>query len=195
MFANPMRGIPPNFITEWVMMICPVGKRCLVTSGNGQTVARARNGRIISRFQSSVPSGCIYCTNGPTSSYCILDCILDTSVGIFYVLDVMCWNGQSLYELHTNSRHHFMQTQIQFTNSLREYNMQFKLLIPVSLVNLQQVTMDLKGYLGNYQPSMTYNVDGLLFYHRRTEYVGGNTDLVRWLSLDKLDQLHSWLSG
>lgn len=45
MYAETLESIPPDLMTDWVMMICPVGKRCLVTSGNGQTVARARSGK------------------------------------------------------------------------------------------------------------------------------------------------------
>lgn len=44
MYSENLEALPQDLLTEWVLMICPIGKRCLVTSGNGQTVARARSG-------------------------------------------------------------------------------------------------------------------------------------------------------
>jgi snurportin-1 len=57
MYAETMEEIPNDFIENWVTMICPKGKRCLVTSGRGETIARSRSGHIIGRFQSMLPNG------------------------------------------------------------------------------------------------------------------------------------------
>jgi snurportin-1 len=57
MYAEYLESIPDDFMEEWIMMICPKGKRCMVTSGNGETVARSRGGHVIGRFQSILPNG------------------------------------------------------------------------------------------------------------------------------------------
>lgn len=57
MYAENLESIPSDFAEEWMSIICPKGKRCLVTSGHGQTVARSRGGKIIQRFQSILPNG------------------------------------------------------------------------------------------------------------------------------------------
>ncbi|KAI9266149.1 hypothetical protein EDC94DRAFT_516153 [Helicostylum pulchrum] len=60
MYAENLESIPDDFVDNWVMMICPKGKRCLVTSGRGETIARSRAGHIIGRFQSMIPNGSRY---------------------------------------------------------------------------------------------------------------------------------------
>lgn len=57
MYSETMETVPEDFMENWVMMICPKGKRCLVTSGGGYTVARSRRGFIINKFQSVLPNG------------------------------------------------------------------------------------------------------------------------------------------
>ncbi|CAO3590762.1 unnamed protein product [Absidia cylindrospora] len=195
MYAETMESIPPNLVTDWVMMICPVGKRCLVTSGNGQTVARARSGRIINRFQSSLPNGSINRGQGSSSNYCILDCIYDAATWTFYVLDLMCWNGYAIYDCDTDFRHFWLQTKLcdgdlnLYGNTRNKGLHLFKPLIPVSPSEANQVAVDPKAYLATHQPSLSYDIDGLLFYHRKTQYTTGPTPLVCWLPSDRLDML------
>lgn len=57
MYSETLESIPNDFYENWVMMICPKGKRCLVTSGSGETIARSRAGNIIGKFQSMIPNG------------------------------------------------------------------------------------------------------------------------------------------
>ena len=53
----------------------PSGKRCFVVSCNGTTISRLRNGSILSRFPSALPSGARRKDSGSSQSYSILDCI------------------------------------------------------------------------------------------------------------------------
>lgn len=57
MYAETMEMIPEDFTENWIMLICPKGKRCLVTSGGGYTIARSRGGHTINKFQSILPNG------------------------------------------------------------------------------------------------------------------------------------------
>ncbi|KAI8337013.1 hypothetical protein BC941DRAFT_426375 [Chlamydoabsidia padenii] len=195
MYAETMESIPPDLMSDWVMMICPIGKRCLVTSGNGQTVARARSGRIINRFQSSLPNGSINRGKGASSNYCILDCVYDASTWTFYVLDLMCWNGYAIYDCDTDFRHFWLQTKLRdgtlnlYSNTRDDSLHLFKPLIPVSSTEAAQVAKNPKAYMSYHQPSLSYDVDGLLFYHRKTQYITGPTPLVCWLPADRLDLL------
>lgn len=52
-----------------------------------------------------------------------------------------------------------------------------------------QVAKDPRAYLTYHQSSLAYEVDGLLFYHRKTQYITGPTPLVTWLSADRLGLL------
>ncbi|KAI8098647.1 uncharacterized protein BX664DRAFT_319261 [Halteromyces radiatus] len=188
MYAETMENIPSDLLTDWVMMICPKGKRCLVTSGNGQTVARARSGRIINRFQSGLPNGSIQRGHGSSSNYCILDCIYDASKWTFYVLDMMCWNGYAIYDCDTDFRHFWLQTKFDGGDTNKNQLYHFQPLIPVPTTEIKKVTQDPKVYLTQYQ--IPYDVDGLLFYHRQTQYITGSTPLVCWLPLDNLSFLN-----
>lgn len=57
MYAEYLESIPSDFAQEWITIICPKGKRCFVMSGNGQTISRSRGGKILGRFQSTLPNG------------------------------------------------------------------------------------------------------------------------------------------
>ncbi|ORE12726.1 hypothetical protein BCV71DRAFT_223308 [Rhizopus microsporus] len=57
MYAEYLESIPSDFAQEWITIICPKGKRCFVMSGNGQTISRSRGGKILARFQSTLPNG------------------------------------------------------------------------------------------------------------------------------------------
>lgn len=52
----------------------PAGKRCFVVSSHGTTVSRLRNGTMLHRFPSALPSGARK-TGASKAGYCILDCI------------------------------------------------------------------------------------------------------------------------
>ncbi|ORX53631.1 hypothetical protein DM01DRAFT_1383633 [Hesseltinella vesiculosa] len=183
MYAETMTEIPQNFRTDWVTMVCPVGKRCLVTAVNGQTTARARSGRIINRFQSRLPNGSISRGAGLSSDYSILDCVYEASTFTFYVLDVMCWKGYSIYDCDTDFRHFWLQTnvaQLDTPATTANQMYQFKPLLPVVTHETASLIKDIER---NKYP---YTVDGLLFYHRKSQYTTGTTPLVAWLPKDQL---------
>jgi snurportin-1 len=102
MYSETMESIPQDLLTDWVLMICPKGKRCLVTSGSGETIARSRAGNILARFQSTLPNGS---RTNRTSDFCILDCVYDAVHWTFYVLDIMCWRGYPIFDCDTNFRY------------------------------------------------------------------------------------------
>ncbi|CAO3650225.1 unnamed protein product [Cunninghamella blakesleeana] len=197
MYSENLEELPHDLLTDWVLMICPVGKRCLVTSGNGQTVARARSGRIINRFQSTLPNGSIARGKGASSNFCILDCIYDSTTFTFYVLDMMCWNGYAIYDCDTDFRQFWLMTKFNHqedmlpkTNQNQFY--QFKPLIPAPTKDLENILHDPTSYLTHYQSQQFhYPIDGLLFYHRKTQYITGTTPLVCWLPVDQFNTILS----
>lgn len=46
------------------------------------------------------------------SEYCILDCVYDEIKQIYYVLDLMCWKGQPLYDSDTEFRFFWLQAKV-----------------------------------------------------------------------------------
>ncbi|KAG1054375.1 hypothetical protein G6F43_003610 [Rhizopus delemar] len=189
MYAEYLESIPSDFMKEWVSVICPKGKRCLVTSGKGQTIARSRGGKILRRFQSILPNGSRYHLG---SDYCILDCIYDAVHWTFYILDIMCWKGYSVTDCDTNFRNFWLHTKFQ-PNELDLPNSEnrFYKFVPLQAISTTEVSSIAKNpeqYLNETQQN-TYEIDGLLFYHKQAHYIGGSTPLVCWVPYDKIPQL------
>ncbi len=57
MLSEWLVDIPGELSTEWTMVPCPVGRRCLIVASNGSTKCYAKNGRLLSTFQSALPGG------------------------------------------------------------------------------------------------------------------------------------------
>ncbi|KAI8387991.1 uncharacterized protein BYT42DRAFT_558536 [Radiomyces spectabilis] len=195
MYAETMEDIPNDLLENWVVVICPVGKRCMVTSGKGRTVARSRDGRrFMNGFQSVLPSGSP--SKRRSSDVSILDCVYDFKHWTFYVLDMMCWRDYSIYDCDTDFRHFWLQTKITQdemdtpTSENRFYR--FKALAPVPPSELNQILVGPKQYVQ--QQGFDYEIDGLLFYHRQTQYINGSTPLVCWVPLADFDSLRSHLN-
>ena len=78
----------------------------------GSTVSRMRNGRILHRFSSWLPGGSRRTLSG-TDNYCILDCIFHEPNGTYFIMDVMCWKGYSLYDCSTEFRLYWINSKLQ----------------------------------------------------------------------------------
>ncbi|KAL7312927.1 hypothetical protein PS15m_008632 [Mucor circinelloides] len=185
MYSETMESVPQDLLTDWVLMICPKGKRCMVTSGSGETIARSRAGNILARFQSRLPNGS---RTNRTSDFCILDCVYDAVHWTFYVLDIMCWRGYPIFDCDTNFRHFWLQTKLESNELDRSdgHNQFYKFipLKPVLTTETQQVADDPEQYVQN--QGFSYQIDGLLFYHRQAHYRGGSTPLVCWVPRDEI---------
>ncbi|KAK4514253.1 tRNA methyltransferase, has a role in tRNA modification [Mucor velutinosus] len=188
MYSETMESVPRDLLTDWVLMICPKGKRCMVTSGSGETIARSRAGNILARFQSRLPNGS---RTNRTSDFCILDCVYDAVHWTFYVLDIMCWRGYPIFDCDTNFRHFWLQTKLEPNELDRSdgHNQFYKFipLKPVLTTNTQQVVEDPEQYVKS--QGFSYDIDGLLFYHRQAHYRGGSTPLVCWVPRDEIQNM------
>ncbi|XP_054721415.1 snurportin-1-like [Uloborus diversus] len=98
MLSEWLVEVPNDLAEEWILVLCPVGKRCLVISTRGVTKAYARNGYFLQSFQSLIPGGSRKVQDASGGAYTILDCIYVELTKTYYVLDVMCWNSHPLYD-------------------------------------------------------------------------------------------------
>lgn len=94
-FVHPCSA-PQSFCCLNSSLLCryvfarPAGKRCFVVSSNGTTVSRLRNGSLLHRFPSALPSGAR--TKGSScsaQSYCILDCIFHEVIHESYYFETI----------------------------------------------------------------------------------------------------------
>ncbi|EFJ17988.1 hypothetical protein SELMODRAFT_444654 [Selaginella moellendorffii] len=168
--------IPLGLKSDWYVMARPAGKRCIVVSSRGTTVSRLRNGRVLHSFPSALPSGAKV-SSGPiqgSSSFTILDCIFHEADETYYVLDIMCWRGYSLYDCNTEFRLFWRDSKIVETDALKppstHHRYRFSLL-PVYECNA-------KGLEAAYREEQTFLRDGILFYNRHAHYTVGYTPLA-----------------
>ncbi|KAK3709900.1 hypothetical protein QZH41_020020, partial [Actinostola sp. cb2023] len=111
MLSEWLVDIPEDLAEEWLMVVCPHGRRNLVIASNGKTSAYTKSGFKVNQFASLLPCG------GPHTlkpgEYTILDCIFNETTNTFYVLDVMCWRGHPVFDSETEFRFYWLQTKLQ----------------------------------------------------------------------------------
>lgn len=92
------------------------------------------------------------------------------------------------------NRHFWLQTKLE-DNELDKPNhnnrfYKFKALKPIPTSETQTVVNNPEAYIA--RQGFNYDIDGLLFYHRETNYRGGSTPLVCWVPRD---HVHNTLSS
>ncbi|XP_004930244.1 snurportin-1 [Bombyx mori] len=181
MISEWMVEKPSDFAQNWYVVPCPKGSRVLIVANNGRTKLYNKYGRFRLDTKTLLPGG------HPNKGYqktdcCVLDGFYDSLSNSVYILDLLAWNNQAMTDGETDFRHFWLQTQvfiIQGLNVLSKVNkLKFFLLpkVPCSREELNQFMMTYPAF-ENYIPAL----DGLLFYHKKTHYISGQTPLVGWL--------------
>jgi snurportin-1 len=57
MLAEPLIDIPADLKEGWFAVPIPAGTRCLVISAKNATISRLKNGTVLNKFPSALPSG------------------------------------------------------------------------------------------------------------------------------------------
>ncbi|VVB12647.1 unnamed protein product [Arabis nemorensis] len=194
MLPEWMINIPDNLSRNWFVLARPAGKRCFVVSSDGTTVSRVRDGSILHRFPSALPGGSRKKgTSGPSQSYTILDCIFHEEVvyyclmqpdQTYYVIDMICWRGYSLYEWTAEFRFFWVQSKLAEIGACDPPSFYHK--FRFSTVPFHNC--DQSGLHSAYTGSLPYVKDGLLFYNKQAHYHTGNTPLVLIWKDDKCSQ-------
>ncbi|CAE1298263.1 SNUPN [Acanthosepion pharaonis] len=161
MLSEWLVEVPADLEEEWLLVVCPVGKRCLVVSSRGVTSVYTKNGYMLHRFPTMLPGG-NRSFGGCNQEATIFDCIYNELENVYYILDIMSWNGYPLYDTHPNFKSKF-----------------------IALPNFTCT----KEIITDALASANFSVDGVLFYHKRTHYTFGTTPLVVWLKPYMLPEL------
>ncbi|CAH0481334.1 unnamed protein product [Peronospora belbahrii] len=156
----------------WYVLPRPEGKRCLVVTNGGNTIARIPAGSILKKFPSALPCGS-YKTNKANDGYCILDCIFQEQNETFYVLDVMCWKGYLLYNCTTEFRLYWMRNKLSegATETVTPAN-------PFRFLPIPCYESDPAGIMAAYSTTYPFLKDGLLFYMKAGHYEMGLSPLA-----------------
>ncbi|KAJ1659399.1 hypothetical protein IWQ61_001531 [Dispira simplex] len=125
MVPETLTDIPPDLVTDWLLMPLPFGQPCLVVAHYGKTTAYLANGNRIDEFQSPLPAGSALHRGSKDAELCILDCLLDTLTSRFYVRDIMYWRGQPFYDCEADFRYFWLQTRFQELEPARPFQQSY----------------------------------------------------------------------
>ncbi|XP_020729308.2 snurportin-1 isoform X5 [Odocoileus virginianus] len=176
MLSEWLIDVPSDLGQEWIVVVCPVGKRALIVASQGSTSAYTKSGYCVNRFSSLLPGG--NRRNSTTAKdYTILDCIYNEVNQTYYVLDVMCWRGHPFYDCQTDFRFYWMHSKLPEEEGLGEKTK----LNPFKFVGLKNFPCTPESLCKVLSMDFPFEVDGLLFYHKQAHYSPGSTPLVGWL--------------
>ena len=179
MLSEWLVEVPDDMESSWLMVVCPVGKRCLVVANKGYTCAYSKGGYCLNQFPSLLPGGSFKTSKGVNSSkYTLLDCIYDETNRTFWVLDLMCLSGHPVYDTETEFRFFWMQTKLKEEVSGID---QISKVNPFKFIPCTHSQCSPQEIATAVTAAYPYQVDGVLFYHRRAQYHPGRTPLVAWL--------------
>lgn len=176
MLSEWLVDIPADLSSDWLMVVCPVGKRSLVVASKGSTSSYTKSGYCVNRFPSLIPGGNRH-NSALGKDYTILDCIYSDVDRTYYILDVMCWRGHPVYDCSTEFRFYWLQSKVDEVESLSEISK----INPFRFVGLSSIGCSTESIQTALAYEYSYKVDGLLFYHKETHYTPGSTPLVGWL--------------
>ncbi|KAK1259292.1 hypothetical protein QJS04_geneDACA015474 [Acorus gramineus] len=185
MLPEWMIDVPTSLRGDWYVFPRPAGNRCFVVSSNGTTVSRARNGSILHHFPSALPNGArTKDVSGPSSSFSILDCIFHEPDLTYYVIDMVCWRGYSLYDCTAEFRFFWLNSKLMETGACNPPSRYHK--YKFSVVPIYDC--DQAGLESAYMGPVPYTKDGLSFYNKHAHYQTGNTPLALMWKDDKCSQ-------
>ncbi|KAM6970148.1 snurportin-1 [Aplochiton taeniatus] len=176
MLSEWLVDVPADLDSDWLMVVCPVGKRSLIVASKGSTAAYTKSGYCVNRFPSLMPGGNRH-NSAMGKDYTILDCIYSEVDRTYYILDVMCWRGHPVYDCPTEFRFYWLQSKVEEAEGLAEVAKRN----PFRFVSLQSSSCSAESIREALAAQYSFKVDGLLFYHRQTHYTPGSTPLVGWL--------------
>lgn len=147
----------------------PEGVRCLVIASGALTTARLRNGVVQARFESVLPGGGAMDPGGE-DGYTILDCVYSLADETYYLMDLMCWRGHSVYDCTTEFRMFWLASKLAELPP-QEKSPRFCAVpfYPATPEGIRHAYKD---------ASLLYQRDGLAFVHRDAHYVPGPSPLA-----------------
>jgi len=182
MEAEWLQSIPTDFEKKWIVVPCPVGKRCSLWALDGETHAYTKQGMFLESFESSLPNGFGYSSeNGST----FLDAVFVENLSTYFAIDVLQWGdydlrrGSAEYRLYDlNGRMAERMSSPEPPPQIRARFKKFVMQLPLFPCTASGVT---KALNWTPLPNLKLELDGILFYHHDAMYRPGTTPLVAWI--------------
>ncbi|XP_060520160.1 snurportin-1 [Cylas formicarius] len=167
--------IPDDLADNWVVKFVPEGFRVLVLAKNHRTECYNEKGKMMT-LKTCLPGGGLDRNNGET----VLDCIYSKASKTIFVLDCLRWNTMLMLDSETTFRFYWLKTKfdenVTYTQSNRGHKLELLNFVPAQTPLIQDEMfrpMVIEGQKVLY--------DGVVFYHKESHYVLGETPLVGWL--------------
>jgi len=172
--------IPENF-GDWLVKVCPVGRRRLLHAAFGETCLYNGRGQRTHKSFSGLPGG-FY-----GSSHCetLLDGIICSETWTFYVLDILTWDNYTIKDCDLEFRNFWLNQKME---SFSQKKGGLRIVLAPSF-ELTEINSALEKRLVETFPteSIVPLVDGFMFYHKEAEYQEGTTPLVGWLKPEHIE--------
>lgn len=176
MLSEWLVDVPSDFEENWLVVVVPIGRRSLIVSARKTTHAYSRAGALINRFPSLLPGGCKR-THRVSRDYCILDCVFHEGSQTYYILDVMCWGGHPVYDSELEFRIYWKEQKCKEFDEIHTYSR----INPLPFQNLSYYPCTKESITSLLAETPPYEVDGLLFVHKKCRYIIGRCPLSAWL--------------
>ncbi|XP_075537217.1 snurportin-1 isoform X2 [Dermacentor variabilis] len=179
MLSEWLVDVPEDFAENWLLVPCPVAKRCLVVSSKGSTRSYARNGYRIAVFSSLLPGGS-KSSDGKHSDFCLLDCVFSEVHRTYYILDLLCWKSHPVCDSEAEFRFYWLDEKLSEMPQIKETSDDNRRCRFVTLPRYPCTTEAISALMNSPLP-FEDELDGLLFYHKKAHYFEGVSPLVGWL--------------
>ncbi|KRX95369.1 Snurportin-1 [Trichinella pseudospiralis] len=183
-----MVDVPDDLETNWLLVPCPMGKRCLLTANGKYCQLISRSNRKIRTIRCNLPAGSK------------LDCIWRFEDNIIYILDIIAWRNMPVTDCDTEFRFYWCNEKIKDWKehtvmknfSKEEYDKMTHEQRCAYLKSVSQIWLEVLPNFALDRATLTNTlvekcwpftcpVDGFLFYHKQSMYTPGITPLVGWL--------------
>ncbi|XP_047140201.1 snurportin-1 isoform X1 [Hydra vulgaris] len=179
MLSEWLVDAPPDLESDWIMMLSPVGKRVLIVAHKGSTSAYSKNGYCLNKFPSLLPGGSFKSWHSSAKqSFTLLDCIYDEVNRTFWILDLMFYKGVCFYESEKDFRLFWITTMLLEDSEDLNQNTEAN---PFKFLPCPHVSCSETNIFNILAKPHDFQIDGVLFYHRLSQYRPGRNPLVGWL--------------
>lgn len=178
--------IPEKF-EEWIVLICPMGRRRLLNANFGKTCLFTKTGYQTRQTWSDLPGG--NRNDSSDSHQTLLDGIHCESSNTFYVLDFVYWNGNRYQDCEFEFRRFWLAQKFSEINCQKNPNLKLQLAPAFEMNELKsKLQNDVTNLMHLEMDAEIPLIDGIMFYHRETPYINATTPLVGWLKPEHISE-------
>jgi len=188
MFSEWLVEIPEDMESEWLVLPIPVGKRSLLVASHSTTNSFSKGGMLLNSFGSQLPNGSSGRRHEPQyllfdarhAGETMVDCIFSARFFAYFALDLLMWRDYDVRDCDTEFRMWFLESKLAEipTSRNQKKSQQNIIRIPCYPCNGEGIR---QCFSWQPFPNETLELDGLMFYHKKTAYTTGETPLVGWL--------------